>query len=641
MNRNSFMLIWKAHSSIIVLVAALLLTLVFYFPTLSGHFIADDHNYINILLREAGKFSQGDDLIRWFITFYGGQFFRPVLQWLWLFDFIVWNTNAIGYHITNVVLHTLNIFLVYVLAWLVVRDRFGAIAAGLVFALQPIHAESVSWIADRTDLLSTLFYLLSAVFFVLHRVREKKLYLVVSLAAFALAALTKETTIMLPFILVVYDFLFHFLNSRWKILRAEIPFFIVLLIYFPLRFVALARVGGYLEEPIIVTAPEYFFHYYTLALIQPFLNDIDPEIFLVVLAAVVAMCILYRERKGLWFGLAWIVFSFAPATGTLSVAPRLVYAPSVGWAVLLGAILSEPLRARSGNRIARAAGLGLLAIIVAAYGFALAARVDDWFAAGRLSRIVVEQTKLLHPTVPPRSMLAYVGVSDILRGIYVYTGNFDAAIQNAYKDVSLGAVNAEKIPILSERLDRTFIFEFRRGRLSERQDMVAVLKERQSCAASPQLGMTWDFSHDMQNWQVWNDLADFENRNGMWMMRSTGNDPYIASPEFDLPSIALGDIEIKMSVRADHTALKGVVYWLVEGQEDFSPKYKQSFDVQADGDERTYRVNLPQTQLLYLGDHVRRLRLNPTDAPAEIGINTIRIWTVCSTAQADRCVCIR
>jgi hypothetical protein len=153
--------------------------------------------------------------------------------------------------------------------------------------------------------------------------------------------------------------------------------------------------------------------------------------------------------------------------------------------------------------------------------------------------------------------------------------------------------------------------------------------------------MTWDFSHDLQNWQAWNELGDLENRNGMWIMRSMGNDPYIASPEFDLPSIALGDIEITMSVRADHTPLKGLVYWVVVGQADFSPVYKQSFDVQADGEVRTYRVNVSQSQLLYLGDRVRRLRLDPVDAPAEIGMKMIRIWTVCSTAQADRCVCER
>ena len=115
----------------------------------------------------------------------------------------------------------------------------------------------------------------------------------------------------------------------------------------------------------------------------------------------------------------------------------------------------------------------------------------------------------------------------------------------------------------------------------------------------------------------------------------------MGSPAMDIPAIAIGDIEITMRVNAAQPTFQGQVYWLASGQQDFSPALKRSFTGQADGEFHTYRVDIAQSDMLLLGDHITRLRLDPVDAPAEIAIKSIQVDVHCASAGTGPCVCGR
>ena len=226
-------LYWKDSLSrpttAMALVVYAVVVFLFFSAFIPTYFTVDDYNFVGELLVNGRHYVQGEELHRWFIEFsaQGLQnpelsiFFRPGVHWLWLNDFIWWGTFATGYHLTNVSLHVLNSFLVYLLAWLILRHRWGAFAAGLFFALHPVHVTTIALASNRVDLLSAFFYLTSAVFFILFRQRPGAVFRWVSVVSFALAVVTKESTVALPLILFAYDCIFVFSPWRWQIGRPQ------------------------------------------------------------------------------------------------------------------------------------------------------------------------------------------------------------------------------------------------------------------------------------------------------------------------------------------------------------------------------------------------------------------------------------
>ncbi|MBI3914197.1 MAG: glycosyltransferase family 39 protein, partial [Chloroflexi bacterium] len=655
-----------------------LVALVLFAPILPTYFLADDYNYVYHLLVNARAYVQGEQLSKWFIDFsaQGMQvpelsiFFRPVVQWLWLFDFIAYGTDATGYHLTNILLHALNSFLVYILARQILRQRVGALVAGLLFALHPVHSDSVAWIADRTDVLSTFFYFTGAVYFVFYRARARRLFLGVSVAAYTLAIGTKENTVALPAILLAYDLLFTQPASRnthperspspllgvnhvvsavnpsaeskdasrltrhaSQIFRALFPYALVLAAYVAARFALFGEFGRNTGGGFLSFGADLYFQYYALALLQPFFSDINTALFLAILASFALLLAVYRDRRAVWFGALWIAFSLLPAASAAYVAPRLAYAPSAGLALLLAAILPRPF-ARAPARV----GIALSALLIAIYAWGLAARVDNWAAVGTVARIIPEQTKQLVPVPPPDARFYFTGVPMILRAIDLYNENFPNAIQIAYRQPHLFVANVEKFPVITQNLDRAIFLDYRRRVVSENAEARRVLQDRQKCLGVSSPAAQWDFARDAQGWEAWNDLENVQARDDALSMRATGTDPNLGSPLMDVPTLGIGDVEIEMQARAGAPTLRGALYWQIAGQSDFAPEQFQAFDVRADGAFQKYRIDLTQEGKLLIGDRIARLRLDPTDAPAEISIRSIRVFVHC-TLTGDSCQC--
>jgi hypothetical protein len=116
--------------------------------------------------------------------------------------------QAYGFHLVSLLLHVLVVCLVFVLTERLTGDRVWAFVAGALFALHPIHTESVAWIAAVTDLEVTFFYLLTFGLFLAGARpgggRSKPL-LAAMVVAFILALLSKEQAMTLPALATVYE----------------------------------------------------------------------------------------------------------------------------------------------------------------------------------------------------------------------------------------------------------------------------------------------------------------------------------------------------------------------------------------------------------------------------------------------------
>jgi hypothetical protein len=220
------------------------LGLIAYARILFSFFLSDDFWLIAAVARH-GPFGAWTDR--------QSMFFRPLVSCSLFLDYLVWGLNPIGFHLTSVLLHSLNGCLA---AWIAVtllpRRRLAstvavALTVGVCFILSPSHTESVSWISGRTDVLATVFFLASLlVYLIADRHGHTRTRLAWCLAFYACALLSKEQTIVLPLVIAVHWQLSN--RDGPAPLRRAAPFAVGFLIvagaYLVARRNVIGQVGG-------------------------------------------------------------------------------------------------------------------------------------------------------------------------------------------------------------------------------------------------------------------------------------------------------------------------------------------------------------------------------------------------------------
>ena len=185
------------------LIAAL--TVVVYWPVLHNGFIDfDDDDYVtaNMVVRQ-GLTLKG--FIWAFTTFHAGNW-HP-LTWLsHMLDVELFGLNPVGHHATSMVLHAVNSLLLCALLHRLTGFLGRSMFVAMLFALHPLHVESVAWVAERKDVLSTLFWLLTMGAYVWYTNKPSlKRYLPVAVF-FALGLLAKQMLVTLPVLLLLMDY---------------------------------------------------------------------------------------------------------------------------------------------------------------------------------------------------------------------------------------------------------------------------------------------------------------------------------------------------------------------------------------------------------------------------------------------------
>ena len=155
----------------------ILITFVLYLPAIRGGFIWNDDTFLTE--NPAIKASHG--LYDFWFTTHLPDYFPLTSTSLWL-EWRLWGKNATGYHIVNVLLHSLSA----VLIWLVLKRLKvpGAWIVGLIFAIHPVNVESVAWITERKNVLPMVFYLLSILWYLRFDSDGKRSFYALSLGSF-------------------------------------------------------------------------------------------------------------------------------------------------------------------------------------------------------------------------------------------------------------------------------------------------------------------------------------------------------------------------------------------------------------------------------------------------------------------------
>src|SRR5687768_1526111 len=180
-------------------------TLIIYFPVRQFEFVNyDDYAYVVENPHVASGLSASN--ARWAFTAFEAGNWHP-LTWLsHMIDCELFGLEPAGHHLTNLAIHTLNAVLVFIVLLEMTSQLWWSYFVALLFALHPLNVESVAWIAERKNVLSTLFSLLAIWAYARFAARRDwKTYLLVA-AFLSFGLLSKPMVVTLPFVLLVLDY---------------------------------------------------------------------------------------------------------------------------------------------------------------------------------------------------------------------------------------------------------------------------------------------------------------------------------------------------------------------------------------------------------------------------------------------------
>ncbi len=390
--------------------AAALLALVVFSNSLFNGFVWDD----NELIVDNPAVHSFSDAARFFSGHFWSQsgqpsargYYRPLVMLSYAVDYKLWGPNPLGFHLTNMLWHALASALVCMLVMRVVRSKAAALAAGVLFAVHPVHVESVTFISGRTDVIATAFVLMSAYLFFDERSgRAITFRLAVSVVLFALGLLAKEVAAVLPALLLLGDAADVTRRGKRAPVLTHAMYWAVLGLYLLARFgvlgIAPELQGRLTAEQVLLTMPTVVVDYFRLLVIPINLcadyvvrlqrtatpANVTLVVSLLLVCGAVVFLIVKKRVSG--FLAAWILVGLLPVMQIIPIsvleAERFLYLPSVGFCGLVGwAFAWESDRAgRMGRRLLAAA----LVVIVLGFSLRTLARNPVWKDEFTLYRI--------------------------------------------------------------------------------------------------------------------------------------------------------------------------------------------------------------------------------------------------------------
>jgi len=180
-------------------------TIALYSPVLGYPFVVlDDHDYVTANPHVHGGLAWST--VKWAFTSFAAANWHP-LTWLsHALDYQLFALNPAGHHLDSVVIHALNAVILFLLLEWMTKRVGPSVLVAVLFAVHPLNVESVAWVAERKNVLSTLFFLLAAAAYVRYaRQPEWRRYALVA-TLFAAGLMAKPMIITLPFVLLLLDY---------------------------------------------------------------------------------------------------------------------------------------------------------------------------------------------------------------------------------------------------------------------------------------------------------------------------------------------------------------------------------------------------------------------------------------------------
>ena len=352
-----------------------LLAILLYANTLGHELVFDD---VTLIVQDPLV----SNLNWWGIVWESG--YRPVRTLTYALNYAIAGERPFLYHLTNVLLHSVNGLLILALFWRLTGSRVIAGVGAFLFVVHPVQTAAVAYVSGRKDLLAAFFMLLALILYLRFREDEGRRLLkaILAVVCFLLAVLSKEVAIVFPGLLLLADTFFEWRRSESADRRLSLAEGLTRAIggraWFYSSLVALAAVALYYAVFVVKasrmegfwggtfatnlgTSFKLFFHYVKLLFVpHPLLADYLGEVFPistglaepVTLACLLFLVfyltlsvLLFRSMPLVSVGMLWFAAAIAPVLQLLPfhelAADHFLYVPMVGASLAVGALFAR------------------------------------------------------------------------------------------------------------------------------------------------------------------------------------------------------------------------------------------------------------------------------------------------------------
>jgi Flp pilus assembly protein TadD len=282
-----------------------------------------------------------------------------------MLDCQMYGLKAGGHHFTNVILHTISVLLLFLVLKQLTGGLWQSVFVAAVFAIHPLHVESVAWIAERKDVLSSVFFMLTLAAYACYaRAPSPTRYLLVAVL-FACGLMSKPMLVTLPFVLLLLDYWPLGRTGRHKsevdsrlrrLITEKVPLFALSVLSCVATFIAQRQGPSAIDQlPFLSRLNNTFVSYVTyiwqmlwpaqLAVFYPYPNDrlslVEVTLAIAFLVGVSLLVIFLRRRKPyLVTGWFWYLGMLVPVIGLVQVgeqahADRYTYLPQIGLFIMV------------------------------------------------------------------------------------------------------------------------------------------------------------------------------------------------------------------------------------------------------------------------------------------------------------------
>ena len=377
---------------------------------------------------------------------------HPLTMLTLMANYAISGEDALSYHIVNLLLHLLNILLVFLFIKRLTGNKpWIAFIVAILFAVHPLHVESVAWVSERKDVLYSLFFLAGLLVYLRYLKTRKILDLLYVFGLFFLSLLSKPAAIIFPLVLIAIDYYYGRLKVT-KTYYEKIPFFILSLVFglvtlqaqklqgavggadlFPLHFRFFFGFYGIMMYVIKTLWPVYLCNFYPFPPLQKFLPLIYYLSPLFGLALIGVLIYAFRRYKLISFAILFyiinllLVLQFLPV-GSAIISDRYSYLPLIGLFIIPGYFLQNWIDAHHGKLPNLAIGILIVITII-------------------LSILAFRQTSTWHNSVTLWDNAIRIAPSSnayISRGLlYKRENNYDKALEMYSNAILINANSAD------------------------------------------------------------------------------------------------------------------------------------------------------------------------------------------------------
>lgn len=336
------------------MVAALALTFIAYIPVFNADYVNwddGDYSYDNIYIR---SFSNLNELLT--VPVQGN--YHPLTMISLAMNYAMSGLEPWSYHVTNLLLHLLNTFLVFLFIYMLSRKNiFISFFTALLFGVHPMHVESVAWISERKDVLYTAFFLAGLISYLKYADEKKGYVLSVVWLAFSLAS--KPAAVIFPVALFAIDF-FRARKFSFSLITEKIPHFALAAAAGYLTILGQSTIGATEGVEIFSSGKRILFGFYGIMMymyklflpvnLSPFypfppvhgLLPLPYYLAPVVFIALACLCFFtWKKHREITFGISFFIINLLLvlqvfSVGSAVMADRYTYVPYIGIFFMIG-----------------------------------------------------------------------------------------------------------------------------------------------------------------------------------------------------------------------------------------------------------------------------------------------------------------